>query len=512
MRVEPSRGRDVRVGRYAIQGEIATGGMATVHCGRLVGPAGFTRNVAIKRLHPQFAKDPDFVAMFLDEARLASRILHPNVVPILDVVADSGELFLVMEFVPGEALSKLFKRTPEGVPLSIAASIAVGVLEGLHAAHEARGENGEPLSIVHRDVSPQNILLGLDGVARLIDFGVAKASGNATATRDGQIKGKVAYMAPEQIRAEPVDRRADVYAASVVLWEMLTGKRYFSEADSDAARMMRALTTEAPPPSTERPELGPEVDAILVRGLQRDPAKRFASAREMAQAIERVTSPAAARDVARWVEAKAGETLALRTQRMNEFDISVATELPGRPSPEVLRESTEISSVQPREVEPPSVVTKPAPKSADQPEPVAGRSRTMPLVVLAACAAGGIGFYAARLVPSKDEAPSTRNAAVASEQPQPERTPASAMTAPAVASVVFASAEPVASSVPMSEPSAIPAPASSPVTARPPLVGHATPARRDAPSTAAKQPKAGCSPNYTITADGVKKYKPECLK
>src|SRR5687768_16225875 len=173
MRPAAVQATDKRVGRYAIQGEIAVGGMATVHYGRLIGPAGFSRGVAIKRLHPQFAKDTDFVAMFLDEARLASRILHPNVVPILDVVAEAGELFLVMEFIPGETLAKLNRRSQGGVPLPVALSLGVGMLEGLHAAHEARGEDGKSLEIVHRDVSPQNVLVGLDGVARLIDFGIA---------------------------------------------------------------------------------------------------------------------------------------------------------------------------------------------------------------------------------------------------------------------------------------------------------------------------------------------------
>src|SRR5580700_11191148 len=225
---------ELTVGRYALHHEIASGGMATVHIGRLLGPVGFARTVAIKRLHPHLARNPEFVAMFLDEARLAARIRHPNVVSTLDVVATEGELFVVMEYVPGDSLARLLfaaKERSERVPLSVAASIMVDMLHGLHAAHEASDERGQPLNLVHRDVSPHNVLVGTDGAAHLIDFGVAKATGRAQVTREGQLKGKLAYMAPEQLGGSPVDRRADVFGASVVLWEMLTGQRLFDGAD-----------------------------------------------------------------------------------------------------------------------------------------------------------------------------------------------------------------------------------------------------------------------------------------
>ncbi|HSQ67748.1 MAG TPA: serine/threonine-protein kinase, partial [Polyangiaceae bacterium] len=214
------------IGRYVLCDAIASGGMATVHLGRLLGPVGFSRTVAIKRLHPHFARDPEFVAMFLDEARLAARIRHPNVVSTLDVVVLQGELFVVMDYVHGEALSKLI-RANGAVPPPIAASIIAGVLYGLHAAHEAKTDDGAPLHIVHRDISPQNVLVGVDGSARVVDFGVAKAVGRLQTTREGALKGKIAYMSPEQISTDSVDRRTDIYAASVVLWEMLTGKRLY---------------------------------------------------------------------------------------------------------------------------------------------------------------------------------------------------------------------------------------------------------------------------------------------
>jgi serine/threonine-protein kinase len=536
VRFEPPS-QERKVGRYAIQGEIATGGMATVHFGRLLGPAGFTRGVAIKRLHPQYAKDPHFVSMFLDEARLASRILHPNVVPILDVVAEGGELFLVMEFVPGEALSKLFRKTPEGVPTSIAIAIGVGMLEGLHAAHEARGEDGKPLEIVHRDVSPQNLLIGSDGVARLIDFGVAKAVGNATMTRDGQIKGKVAYMAPEQIRAEPVDRRADIYAASVVLWELVTGKRFLDEAGSEAALVLATLTKEAAPPSSVRAEVPRELDVALLRGLARAPGDRYATAREMAQALEKVQAPAAARDVARWVEAKAGEALRLRVHQLSQFDLSVATELPGRPSPRLVSVSDATTAMDAapasvgasRSVAPspamgaaaprppgepaqaarsaPLVSAGPAPRESAAPrEP---RARTGPFVVVAVAAAACIGFYASRwTTPAPPPALATTPAASAA----PSASPSEARAAPSASAppdgAVFGRAGATASSVTSGEAAAPLAPKSSSV--QPTRV--TAPARASSTARHEAAASSNCTPPYRITADGVREYKPECVR
>ena len=197
------------LGRYLLYGEIASGGMATVHFGRLMGVVGFSRTVAIKRLHPHYARDPEVVTMFLDEARLAARIRHPNVLPTIDVVAADGEVFLVMEYVQGVPLSHLVQAATEQgrrVPPRIVSSILVDALNGLHAAHEATNERGEPLRLVHRDVSPQNIMVGADGVARVLDFGVAKAMGRLQTTRDGQVKGKLAYMAPEHLAGREVSR------------------------------------------------------------------------------------------------------------------------------------------------------------------------------------------------------------------------------------------------------------------------------------------------------------------
>lgn len=302
------------IGRYAIFAEIASGGMASVHIGRLMGPVGFSRTVAIKRLHPQFARDPEFVTMFLDEARLAARIRHPNVASTLDVVATQGELFLVMEYIQGESLAQLLKITNEAgktVPHDIVRTIMSGVLHGLHAAHEANSERGEPLGIVHRDVSPQNILVGTDGIARLLDFGIAKAASRAHVTRDRHIKGKLSYMAPEQIQNTEIDRRVDVYAAAVVTWEMLTGKRLFL-AESESGTLARVLTTSVVPPSAESRTVSFKLDQVVLRGLKRAREGRYATAREMALALESSGRLATASAVGEWVEQTAHAALAAR--------------------------------------------------------------------------------------------------------------------------------------------------------------------------------------------------------
>jgi serine/threonine-protein kinase len=324
------------VGRYALHGALAAGGMATVHLGRLRGAAGFARTVAIKRLHSQFARDPEFIAMFLDEARLAARIRHPNVVPTLDVVAEADELFLVMEYVHGESLARAWRTlTTAGqrMPQPIASAVVVGALHGLHAAHEARDERGRPLEVVHRDVSPQNVMIGADGVARVLDFGVAKALGRSHQTREGQIKGKLAYMAPEQYRREPVSRLVDVYAASVVLWEALTGQRLHA-GDSEASVVESVLFGEYRGPSTIAPGLPSSIDDVLAKGLARKAADRFATAQDLAIAVEGCLGAASALEVAAWIGEVAGPALAKRAKLLEivEREASLEASRPSLPN------------------------------------------------------------------------------------------------------------------------------------------------------------------------------------
>jgi eukaryotic-like serine/threonine-protein kinase len=310
------------VDRYAIFDELGAGGMGTVHLGRLVGSAGFSRVVAIKRMHPHLAKEQEFASMFRDEVRLAARVQHPNVVATLDVVERNSELLLVMEYVHGEPLSRLIRRSGtrgKPIPPAIAASIACGILHGLHAAHEARSETDEPLGIVHRDVSPHNVLVGCDGVARVLDFGIARAAGRQQVTRNGQIKGKMSYLAPEVLRGRDVDRRADIFGVAVVLWEALTGARLF-EGANEAIVLAKVLSAEVVGPRSVVPEISEALEAIVLKGLERDPDKRYATAREMALALQQSTGVLAPCEVGDWVAQVAEESLSTRARKLAELE------------------------------------------------------------------------------------------------------------------------------------------------------------------------------------------------
>jgi serine/threonine protein kinase len=318
------------LGRYVLFREIASGGMASVHLGRLLGPVGFSRVVAIKRLHPHLARDPEFVTMFIDEARLAARISHPNVVPTLDVVALEGELFIVMEYVEGESLARLVKlarAADQKLPLPVINAIIVSTLLGLHAAHEARGEGGRVLGIVHRDISPQNILVGVEGLVRVVDFGIAMAQGRDHRTASGVLKGKLRYMAPEQILLEAVDRRTDVYAASVVMWELLTGRTLF-KGESDfllAEQIRKGVTT---PPSELNPEVPKELDEIVMRGCSTKPKSRYATAADMAEAIIASQPCAIAGTIGRLVQSLASESISRRRQLLEQAESLPRDETP----------------------------------------------------------------------------------------------------------------------------------------------------------------------------------------
>jgi len=316
---EPQGSTEKRGGSYEVHAEIGAGGMATVHLGQLVGARGFSRTVAIKVLHASYAKNKEFVSRFLDEARLVARIHHPNVMPTLDVIAEGDDLRIVMEYVAGESLDRLqarMRERGEQIPARVACAIIAGALHGLHAAHEAKNEFGEPLGIVHLDISPQNILVGTDGTTRVLDFGVARAKGDRV---DPAVGGKSAYLAPEQVRGTDVSPRTDVFAASIVLWELLTGTSLFA-ADNHAATLQRVLAAEIPPPSQRVPAIPARLDEVLRIGLEREPARRFATARAMALELERAVAPALPSEVGRWVEAVAEATLVARAAKVQEME------------------------------------------------------------------------------------------------------------------------------------------------------------------------------------------------
>jgi serine/threonine-protein kinase len=264
--------------------------------------------------------------MFLDEARLAARVQHPNVVATIDVVATDGELFLIMDYVRGESLARLVRATVrlhELVPPRVVAAIMCGFMHGLHAAHEAKNERGEPLGLIHRDVSPQNVLVGSDGVARVLDFGVAKAAGRIQVTRDGQVKGKLSYMPPEQLSGGELTRTVDIYASAVVLWEALTGERLF-KGESEGETLHKILRGAIEPPSVFVPGLNPKYDEVCMRALSRDTSKRYATAREMALALERCEGIASPTEVGEWVERVVGSDLHVRETRIAEIESNSA--------------------------------------------------------------------------------------------------------------------------------------------------------------------------------------------
>jgi serine/threonine protein kinase len=496
------------IGRYLLFGELASGGMATVHFGRLNGPAGFARTVAIKRLHPQYAKDPDFVTMFLDEARLAARIQHPNVVPTLDVVTLPGdsEVFLVMEYVQGESMSRLLRAvrammTPADT--RVVATIMAGVLHGLHAAHEAKNEQGEALGIVHRDVSPQNIMVGVDGVPRVLDFGVAEAAGRLQTTREGQIKGKLSYMAPEQLHGSGVTRQTDVYAAAVVMWEALTGTRLF-QMDNEAAVVTAILQKPIGAPSEVASHVPLAFDRVVMRGLERDPAKRYATAREMAVEIERCVGVASASEVGEWVESLAHDELLLRKSRVAEIE-SISSSVGRQPSlPSVGEMPTTVTGTSPGLARTQPELRSDVSSIAVSPIlPAPHHPRTRTAFVAGAGAGGALLLVFLVLLVFRREPPAAPAALPA----------ATALPAP-VASEVASAPSAVAVPVPAPDPPE-PAAAASTVATAPPEASAPLPVRRRIYTNPSPRPAAAaadCDPPFTIDAVGHKHFKAACLK
>jgi len=316
-------------GRYLLYPAIARGGMATVHTARLVGAEGFTRLVAAKRLHPQFADDPDFVTMFHDEACIASRIHHPNVVPVLDVVVSGNELILVQEYVHGVPLSQLMKiaqTTSEPIDLDIAVAVLVGILAGLHAAHEVKDDLERPLEIVHRDVSPANVMISVDGVPRLLDFGIAKARTSTHHTREGVFKGKLAYMAPEQLRMECIDRRADIYATGVLAWELLVNRRVYDNRhelafvtavmNGEIPSLTGALEDARHSMDDERWRGLVALEPLVTRAMSSRSEERFGSAEEMMRAILDIRLSATSMVVTEWVRSAGADFLDQRQRTL----------------------------------------------------------------------------------------------------------------------------------------------------------------------------------------------------
>ena len=316
--------------------------MATVYLAVAQGPAGFNKLQVIKRLRPALAADPEFLNMFLEEARLAARITHPNIIQTNEVGYDGQYYFIAMEYVDGQALESIGRKVADqgGIPLNIHLHILAEAWQGLHAAHELTAFDGSPLNVVHRDVSPHNVMVTYDGHAKVLDFGIAKAADSSTDTRTGIMKGKCAYMAPEQFGGKVVDRRADVFAMGIMLWQAITGKRLWKGL-SDAEVFTRLAKGEIPKPLSIKPDIAPEIDAICMKALSTDREDRYATAADFQAAIEQFLSTqprVTSREVGAWAE---GELLA-RESAIRPIRAAIEAELSKPPMPTAASGTAEV--------------------------------------------------------------------------------------------------------------------------------------------------------------------------
>jgi serine/threonine-protein kinase len=334
------------LGRYRVVSELGRGGMASVHLGRLDGPGGFQKWVAVKRIHAHLVENDQFVDMFLDEARMAAGISHNNVAHVFDLGKDDDTYWLVMEYLHGEPLREIMRRHEDHrspMPTAIAARICADAADGLHAAHELRGKGGELLGLVHRDINPHNLFVTYDGCTKLVDFGIAKATGRLATTDAGQLKGKIAYMAPEQVQNQELNRTTDIYALGIVLWELTTNQRLF-RGDSDLDTLVKVQAGEIPRPSSVVRGYPKDLERIVLRALASHKEDRFQTARELGRALRAFYSKDGAlvdqEDVAAYLKDAFGERIARRDAHLTWASevtsfidvVPPGAELPGRRS------------------------------------------------------------------------------------------------------------------------------------------------------------------------------------
>ena len=285
---DPQRPEATRLGSYEILRKLARGGMAELFLARTVGPENFEKLVVLKKILPNFAENPKFVRLFLDEARLAATLDHPHIAHVYDMGKIDSNYFFTMEYIHGQDVRSTLRRTArfdQKFPLDHTVLIVHAVAAALHYAHERRKPDGSLLDIVHRDVSPSNILISYDGAIKLVDFGVAKAATSSVKTRTGTLKGKIAYMSPEQAKGSTVDRRSDVFALGIVLWEMITTQRLF-KGDNDLATIQLIINSKPQPPRELRPECPEELERIALKALSNDPETRYQTAEELQLDLE----------------------------------------------------------------------------------------------------------------------------------------------------------------------------------------------------------------------------------
>lgn len=502
---------------YLLGPAIAAGGMGSIHLGLKQGALGFRRLLAIKRLHGHLARDPEFVARFKDEIRLVSRLNHPNIVQTFDVVEIDHELALVMEYVEGVTLYHLIKDAAAAgghLPLEVVVGVVAQALHGLHAAHELRDADGRTLQLVHRDVSPQNVMVAKDGLAKMLDFGVAKAASETHVTRTGQLSGKAAYMSPEQALGQAVDRRTDVFAAGIVLWEALTGQRLFRTVGApEAAALRNVLEMRVRPPSEIRPDVPPALERVVLRALERDPTRRYGSARDFALSLEEVVPHASLSAVASGVMAVSGQRL-----------VALARGTAGLPP-----ELNSVSLVNARNVAPKSTalalqfeVTRPIEGISVEPSPARRTSRAGLIALGLLAVAGVTAFAAGKLSHDPPASPVVGSPERATEALQPEVTPepraaASHLEAETKSSAVGTSAlqssvsQPVTSSPPPSSAADSKSPSTRKLRANNPSPSTKRAQVSRSSTSAQGKAKPGCSPPTYTDADGIRHFKPECL-
>jgi hypothetical protein len=472
-------------GRYALYPTqmLGVGAAAVVHLGVARGPEPVP--VAIKRLHDRQARDASAVARLLDEVRLARRVVHPNVVRVIDFVSDGEAMLAVMDYVHGEPLSRLLaavKESGERTPVAIAASIACDVLRGLHAAHEATDADGTPLGLVHRDVTPENILVGADGVARLMDFGVAKAQGRLHLTKDGGVRGKLAYLAPEQVGGE-VSARTDLYAVGLVLWEMLVGERVI-EGESEPELLVKALDPTIVPPSVRVPTVSPALDAVVLRALCKDPEGRFATGNEEADAIERaVRIPAGSSEVSAWVRVHAGERLEARAASVREMMAAEAEIAAGAVASASAGASAGAGA---------GASAGAGARAGEAGRGLSARGFALMAFATLGVVVVGLALRARDVSVTADAASSLSSSSAVSSAPASSLSSSSAVASAVASAPASAVASASAASLALA-----PAP-----DRRPPL--RARPSARSAPPS--------CDPPWFLDANGIRRYDPACTK
>lgn len=372
-------GEPAQLGKYQLIRRVATGGMAELYLARATAIHGFEKLVCLKRILPQHAESEEFIRMFLAEARLAATLHHPNIVQVYDIGEEGSTYFFTMEYVQGQDLRKLVRaarKASKALPLEHILHIVMGVAAGLNHAHEKIGLDGRPLGIVHRDVSPSNVLVTYEGGVKIVDFGIAKAATAQSATIAGTLKGKIPYMSPEQCRGEIVDRRSDIFSIGTLLWELTTGARLFT-GENEFGLINRVAAGEVPLPSSIRSDYPPELEAIVMRALQADRDQRYGSAQDLQIDLEdfarEARLPVSSARMAKFMRELFGEEIRQAAMHMH---VDRMDEQPTMPRPTLTREmiAAGVSGGTPAESE--SAEVTPSEVRADQqmhtPGPVDG--------------------------------------------------------------------------------------------------------------------------------------------